>query len=183
MESRLYYDQRAAEVPSGIFDLRHWPPHFQRSLVKLANRHVDALGLTPVVLDGQGFAWCPEPPGGFNPRWSQGVFALQRELEVAVGSGVPMLSKIERIYRLNFPVFTPPLWAELATLFGAMPEWRGATPYPRWFGDRDGPPPFLWGAIERTGLRTRGILSYAAWVGWDTWLRRNLDSFPLLDDT
>ena len=181
METRLYYDERPSEIPSGIVDLRQWPLPFQRSLVKMADRHGGELGLEPLVLDAHGYAWCLEPEGGAHPRWSQGVFALQRHLEVAVSSRVPMLLKVERVYRLDFPHFTPPLWAELAELFGNMPEWRGATPYPRWFGERDGPPPFLWGSIEHSGLRARGILSEELWASWDIWLRRNMEPFPLLE--
>jgi hypothetical protein len=179
MESRSFYDVRAQEMPSGIFDLRIVSAPVRTALVRLMKQQAAPLGLKEVILSEAGYATVPEPSYGISMPWAKAVFELQRSVEIATGRRVPMLAKAERVYAIHFAAFAPEHWQQLAELFSQLPEWRGAEPTPHWFGKPSGPPPYIWGRVEPLGLHITGVLSMARWAGWDTWLRRNVDMFPL----
>lgn len=180
MESRIFYDVRAPELPSGVFDLRTVPAPAQKAVQRLVTMHAPTFDLEAPHLTAAGFVVVPEPASGPHNYWCKGVFELQRTIETTMGRRVPLLVKVERVYAFNFPAFQAEQWGQLVELFSQLPEWKGAEPYPHWFGAPDAPPPYVRGHIERGGLRVRGMLSRARWVGWDTWIRRNISSFPLI---
>jgi len=182
MESRLFYDIRGAEVPSGVFDLRTLKPPVRASLHRVIRQQAPALGLPETHLTEAGYVVVREPPNGPNTRWGQSVFSLQRNVEVTLGRRVQMLAKVERVYVMKFPAFTPGHWEQLAKLFSELPEWRSTKPFPHWFGPKNEPPPYVWAQITHSGLHVRGLLSPARWAGWDTWLRKNLYLFPLISE-
>jgi hypothetical protein len=182
METREFYDVRSPETPSGLFDLRQWPERMRGGLIGLANRRLATLtaGAPELILEPTGFARMPEPPRGPNPQWSQATVEAHRAMEIAVGTNIPALVRLERVYRIQFAAFQPNHWRILADLFAQMPGWKGAKPCPHWFGLEGDPPPVLWGKIEAVGLRIRGEIQRGRWDGWDTWLRRNMHELPLL---
>ncbi len=182
MESRLFYDIRPPEQPSGIFDLRRWPEGFREGLVTAGSRHLASLSPSSpsMQLIPQGYARIHEPSIGPNPQWTRLVIEVHKNLEIAVGQAIPVVYRIDRIYCFDFSVFTPQHWQLLADLFSQLPGWLGPEPYPRWFGDRGAPPPCMWGNFEPEGLHIRGMLSGGQWRGWDTWLRRNMVELPIL---
>ena len=180
MESREFYDERSPDTASGLFDLNQWPPRLRAGLVSRANRQLMLLAGSPQMsLDANGFARIPEPDKGPNPQWSMAAVEAHRAMEIAVGTIIPVLVRVERVYRFNFATFQPRDWTTLASVFAQMPGWKGPKPYPHWFGTKDSLPPVLWGKIEVNGLRIRGEIQRGRWNGWDTWLRRNMYEFPL----
>ena len=181
METREFYDERSPEVPSGLFDLSRWPERMRVGLVSLANRHLAQIEavIPEVTIDVGGFARIPEPENGPNALWTAGTVEAHKAMEIAVGSRIPVLVRLERVYRLKFSSFGPQDWRMLARLFEQLPAWKGSEPYPHWFGKRGDTPPALWGKIEKSGLRVCGELQRGRWAGWDTWLRRNLHDFPM----
>ena len=181
METREFYDERSPEVPSGLFDLTRWPARMRDGLVALANRRIVEIDsvTSHMLLDSSGFARIPEPESGPNSRWAAVIVEAHRAMEIAVGSHIPAMVRLERVYRLQFASFGPRDWKMLSRLFEQLPGWKGARPYPHWFGKEGDTPPCLWGKIEQDGLRVCGELQRGRWAGWDTWLRRNLHEFPL----
>ena len=181
METREFYDERSPELPSGLFDLTRWPERMRVGLVALANRHlvqIEAV-IPQMTISADGVARIPEPENGPNTRWAAATVEAHRAMEIAVGSNIPILVRLERVYRFKFAAFGPREWQLLARLFEQLPGWKGAKPYPHWFGKKGAGPPALWGTIEKDGLRVCGELQRGRWAGWDTWLRRNIHEFPM----
>ena len=180
MERQRFYDVRSMEAPSGVFDLRFLPKPAQRGFDRLLKRLSQQFSLEGAHITDNGLLVIPEPPLGPTPVWKQSVFELQRGLEIALGRRVAMLIRVERVYLMKFVSFNKPDWRAMAVLFEQLPEWKGGKPFPHWFGDKDGSPPYIWAQITRSGLHVNGLLSRGRWIGWDTWLRRNMDQFPSL---
>ncbi|MEL6342496.1 MAG: hypothetical protein AAFV53_05145 [Myxococcota bacterium] len=176
MESDDYYDIRGPEQASGVFDLRSHPKTLREGLIQAVRRRLSQP--LPVILDAQGFAYCEEPDSGPNPHWTQQVFALQQQMEIALSQRVPMITRVERVYTINFAVFQPTDWETLAALFGQMPGWVAARPLPHWYGEPKASPPFIVARIEKQGLRVRALITTHEWLGWDTFLRKNLHRVP-----
>ena len=181
METREFYDVRAPNIHSGLFDLRRWPKQMREGLVVRTNQSLTQFSTiaSEMELDEAGYARLPEPEAGPHARWISAAQEVQRTLEIAVGAHIPVLIRVERVYRFNFAAFQKRHWPTLVTLFSQLPGWKGAKPSPHWFGVPNGPPPVLWGTIEPPGLRIRGEIQSGRWAGWDTWLRRNIYEFPL----
>ena len=178
METREFYDVRAPNIHSGLFDLRRWPKAMREGLITRVNTQFGTIA-AEMVLDAAGYARLPEPETGPHVRWSRVAHEVQRTLEIAVGAPIPVLTRVERVYRFNFAAFQKSHWSSLATLFSQLPGWKGAKPSPHWFGVPNGPPPVLWGTIEPPGLRIHGEIQSGRWAGWDTWLRRNMHELPM----
>lgn len=180
MERRRFYDVRSMEAPSGVFDLRLLPAPARRNFNRLLQRLCQQHGLEGASITDSGLVVIPEPSYGANPVWNQEVFDLQRGIEVALGRRIQMLLRIERVYLMNFMAFKKSDWQAMGLLFSQLPEWKGGEPLPHWFGQRGDEPPRIWAQITRSGLHVNGLLSRGRWVGWDTWLRRNMDQFPAI---
>ena len=181
METREFYDERAPEEPSGLFDLSRWPAPMRARLITMVNQRLSQVcpSVAEMRLTEECYGRLPEPPNGPNTQWRRASLEARQALEIAVGSNLSIMVRLERVYRFNFKAFQPRDWKLLASLFSQMPGWKGSRPYPHWFGLQGDPPPRLWGKIETNGLRVRGELSQGRWSGWDTWIRRNMHEFPI----
>ena len=92
----------------------------------------------------------------------------------------PDLAEVERVYGLDFSLFSETDWDSLARIYQLLPEWRQFADEgcPYWFGSDEENPPYLWASVEPSGLQVHGVLSLKDWEGWDSKFRGLVVSLP-----
>ena len=84
--------------------------------------------------------------------------------------------EFERIYCLQFDLFSEKHWGELELIYAQLPGTRHSMEVPHWFGDDENHPPYLWVSVEPPGLQVAGVLPLSDWVEWDETFRKQVES-------
>ena len=91
----------------------------------------------------------------------------------------PDLVEVERVYGLDFWLFSDSDWKSLMGIYRQLPGWQNpAEGVPFWFGVDEDNPPYLAASVEPSGLMVHGVLPLEDWEGWDSKFRGLVVSLP-----
>lgn len=93
--------------------------------------------------------------------------------------GRSILVEVERIYGLDWDRFDDDHWQAMARNYEGLPGTLRDRDVPRWFGDEEERPPFLWASVEPAGLQVYGLLPEPDRRAWDELFREAAGGLPV----
>jgi hypothetical protein len=91
----------------------------------------------------------------------------------------PQFVEFERVYCLNFNIFTEENWKELGGIYDNLPSTRYDKNVPFWFGTDENNPPYLYVSVEPSGLQVVGVLPPDDWLKWNESFRKQVETSSL----